>query len=210
MYFKYCKTLRSYAGVWFIVFGYFNAVGQGEKIVQKAQKDVGTLEKTRQNDHPLFDYYRATVDPALNKWKAPYCGCSVYTWFLEAGHKPQIKSPAVALAWKRPGGIELGSKTTAQQIKKIKPGMVVLMKFSRYHVGISKKAYPGYLVTIEGNTSNAKAINFVPGKVDGVFEKIRPYSVTIGAYDWLHDATKYDTTKTLELRKKFVKPQTSK
>lgn len=84
--------------------------------------------------------------------------------------------------------------------------MVALMKFSRYHVGVIKQPYAGYVVTIEGNTSNAKAVNFAAGKKDGVFEKIRPYSVMIGAYDWLHDAEPYDTTKTLTLRKKFVKP----
>jgi hypothetical protein len=206
MYFKYIQTLYSYAGVWFIVLGYFNAIAQGEKVVQKAQKDVGTLEKNRNNDHPLFDYYRATVAPSLNKWKAPYCGCALYTWFLEAGYKPKISSPATALSWKRPKGVTLGRSTTNAQVQTLKPGMVVLMKFSRYHVGTLKKAYLGYMVTIEGNTSNAKAVNFAAGKQDGVFEKIRPYSVAIGAYDWLHDADKYDTTKILNLRKKFVKP----
>ncbi|MFN8349426.1 MAG: hypothetical protein U0X91_30775 [Spirosomataceae bacterium] len=208
--FKYCKAFRSYVGVWVIILGYFDAIGQGAKVIEKAQKDVGTLEKTRNNDHALFDYYRANVSPALNKWKAPYCGCALYTWFLEAGYKPKVAAPATALSWQRKQGVILGRNTTAAHVQKLAPGMVVLMKFSRYHVGVLKKPYPGYMVTIEGNTSNAKAVNFTPGKQDGVFEKIRPYSVAIGAYDWLHDADRYDTTQTFNLRKKFVKPQTFK
>lgn len=210
MRFKYLQKVYSYAGLWLVILGYFNAVGQGVKVVQKAQKDVGTLEKTRRNDHPLFDYYRALVSPGLNSWRAPYCGCSVYAWMMEAGHKPKNTAPAVALSWKRKEGVTLGRTTTAAQVQKLTPGMVILMKFTNYHVGVLKKAYPGYMVTIEGNTSNAKAVNFVAGKVDGVFEKIRPYSITIGAYDWIKDSEKNDTIKTEEFRKKFIKPQTLK
>ena len=85
--------------------------------------------------------------------------------------------------------------------------MVVLMKFSRYHVGTLKQAYTGYAVTIEGNTSNANAVNFTAGKKDGVFEKIRPYSILLGAYDWVHDAEPYDTLKAQKLRNQYVKPK---
>ena len=164
------------------------------------------MERTRSNDHPLFDFYRATISKNLNSWKAPYCGCAVYAWHLLAGLKPQNNNPAVALSWKRKEGVTLGTKTTPEQVKKLKTGMVVLMKFSRYHVGILKEAYPSYVVTIEGNTTNANSINRVAGKVDGVMEKIRPYYLLIGAYDWYSDAKPVEVQKYLEMRKKYVSP----
>jgi hypothetical protein len=199
------KTFRSYAYLWFAVFGYFDAVAQNQKIVDIAQKDVGTLEKTRKNDHPLFDFYRATVAKDLNNWKAPYCGCAVYAWYLQAGLKPLNTSPAVALFWKREKGVKLGATTTAESVKKLMPGMVVLMKFSRYHVGVLKQAYPAYVVTIEGNTSNANSVNRVAVKADGVMEKIRPYYLLIAAYDWYSDAEKIDATKYIKIRNQYLK-----
>ncbi len=176
-------------------------------IVDIAQRDVGTIERTRNNDDPLFDFYRATVAKDLNRWKAPYCGCAVYSWHLLAGLKPKNTSPAVALSWKREKGVKLGAKTTAESVKELRAGMVVLMKFSRYHVGVLKQAYPAYVVTIEGNTSNANSVNRVAGKTDGVMEKIRPYYLLIGAYDWYSDAIPIDPKKYAEMRKTYISPQ---
>lgn len=107
------------------------------------------------------------------------------------------------MSWQRKGGVRLGLNATQKNIALLTPGMVVLMKFSRYHVGVLKASYAGYVVTIEGNTSNARAVNFVAGRKDGVFEKIRPYSSTIGAYDWCKDAALINAQSYIEARSKI-------
>ena len=203
----YCldhKKVCTFIFVLLIVLGGHVGLGQCETIVQRARVDVGILEegiRHNTNKGALMRYYRNNANINLNKWDAPYCGAALFSWFLEAGLRPKVKTPEVAANWQRANSVRLGIRTKPKDIAKLTPGMAINMRFSGNHVGVLERPENTYAVTIEGNTSDPTDPR-KKNKREGVHRKIRPYFILISASDWCSDAAKVDSTIYLKLKPK--------
>lgn len=190
--------MRSLVFFLLVVLGCNVGIGQdcGFSVIKQAEKDVNYTEGgagKNNNKGQLFDYYRGNVDFKLNNWNAPYCGCALYTWFVEAGYSPNVRNPSLAISWHGKNAIRLGRATSMSVIEKLSPGMAINMKFRlrngkvNNHVGVLEKPYPTYALNIEANTSDPNDPKKY-GKREGVFRKIRPWYRLHSATNWCETA----------------------
>lgn len=130
-----------------------------DKIVELAENEIGVHEIDGTNCGPRVNEYKAATNlPPNESW--PWCAAFV-AWLVRESMKGgtyTFKRPTTAGAW----DLERWSKEqdNSTQTKRdpgsdIRPGDIVIYKFS--HVGIAQSApnADGYFRAIEGNTDGA-------------------------------------------------------
>ena len=116
---------------------------------------VGIKEVGNNRGDDIFRYQKA----AGVKSGMPWCGSFVYTCFLDAGFKPDVKNPAQAASW----FIDKNKIIIIRgEIKKRRalPGDVIGISYSANkigHVGFYDSETDKFYTTVEGNTRGDKS-----------------------------------------------------
>lgn len=150
-----------------------------EKIVATALREVGTQERTGNNDGPV-DKYLAAV--GLSKTRNPYCAAFVYWVGKNAGLS---RNPYPRSAWS-PDFLPAGSTS---KIASARPGDT----FGVYHASKGRIAHTGlvrgwqgrYLWTLEANTSPGQSTGEADRNGDGVWSKLRDPRTIHRVKSWL-------------------------
>lgn len=151
-----------------------------QKLVAYALTQVGTQERTGNNDGPV-DKYLAAVGMAGSR--NPYCAAFVYY----CGKNALTRNPFPRSAWS-PDFLPSGSTS---KITTARPGDT----FGIYHAAKGRIAHTGlvrglaqnnrYLWTIEANTSPGHSTGEADRNGDGVWSKLRDVRTVSRTKSWL-------------------------
>jgi hypothetical protein len=149
------------------------------KIVATALREVGTQEKTGNNDGPV-DKYLAAV--GLSKTRNPYCAAFVYWVGKNAGLS---RNPFPRSAWS-PDFLPAGSTS---KITTARPGDTFGIYFASKrriaHTGLVRGWQGRYLWTLEANTSPGQSTGEADRNGDGVWSKLRDPRTIHRVKSWL-------------------------
>lgn len=130
-----------------------------DKIIAIAEKEIGVSEVGTSNCGPRVDEYKAATNlPPHESW--PWCAAFVDWCVREAmkGGTYTFKRPTTAGAW----DLERWSREQDEstQTKRdpgsdIKPGDIVIYRFSHVGIAHSSPNADGYFRAVEGNTNDA-------------------------------------------------------
>lgn len=130
-----------------------------DKIIAIAEKEIGVSEVGTSNCGPRVDEYKAATNlPPHESW--PWCAAFVDWCVREAmeGGTYTFKRPTTAGAW----DLERWSREQDEstQTKRdpgsdIKPGDIVIYRFSHVGIAYSSPNADGYFRAVEGNTNDA-------------------------------------------------------
>lgn len=150
-----------------------------EKLLKAATAEIGTQEKTGNNDGPV-DKYLAAV--GLGKTRNPYCAAFVY-W---AGKQSLgASNPFPKSAWS-PDFVAGGTTDTASAKPGDTFGIYFAAKGRVAHTGLIKGKQGRYLVTVEANTSpSATSGTAADRDGDGVWSKLRDPRTIHRTKSWL-------------------------
>lgn len=144
-------------------------------IVKLAKAEVGVEEVNGSNCGPRVNQYKAaTTLPATEAW--PWCAAFVDWCVREAMHGGTytFKRPTTAGAWDLENWSKAQDSSTNTRKpagNDIKPGDIVIYRFSHVGIATSVPDSDGYIRTVEGNTDSAGS-----REGGGVFAKNRKVS----------------------------------
>lgn len=149
---------------------------ESARVLKVAASQVGTMERTGNNDGPVEKYLTSV---GLSRGD-PYCAAFVY-WcgktalgsacpYPKSGYSPDMVAKGTAASKAQPAdafGIYFASK-----------GRIA-------HTGLVEKVSGSYLQTIEGNTSSSAAVGSAADRDgEGVYRKLRPISTVKFVRRW--------------------------
>jgi hypothetical protein len=149
-------------------------------LVAAALQEVGTQERTGQNDGPVDKYLQSV---GLGGTRSPYCAAFVY-WTGKAALGPRNPFPRSAWSPDFVGGPHATKTITAAR-----PGDT----FGIYHSQLGRIGHTGlvrgwqgrYLWTVEANTSPTAATGAADRNGDGVWSKLRDPRTVSKIKSWL-------------------------
>lgn len=152
----------------------FNLKAQkGLKVLETAKKDINLFEGLNNTGETqkYAKYWNEKNPKDKLPLNAPYCGLSIYYWFMKSGLNPNIIFSPRAINYK------LNCKNpvsfislSISDLKNIPISSVIIYKNSwGNHVGLFEKAESFNIYTIEGNTSSARSLTKFNSKKQGVF-----------------------------------------
>lgn len=161
-----------------------DVAAQRRLVVAVAKSAVGWSEKTGHNDGPEVDRILDSV--GLKGSQDPYCAAFNYFCYSQAGLGKLVPRSAWSPDWvDKPTWTRTGGGTTPQ------PGAAFGIWFASKgrvsHTGLILEWHQdeGYVLTIEGNTSNNAAVGSAADREGGgVFMKKRKLSEIFAVRDW--------------------------
>lgn len=128
----------------------FTLFGQRENLRKIYTKEIGTKEVGTNSGTAIYKYQKSAGVKSGTAW----CGSFVYSCFLDAGIKPNVKSPAQAASW----FVDKNKIIVVRgEVKKISPqaGDVIGIQYGQRvgHTGFFDKEEEKFYITVEGNTN---------------------------------------------------------